>query len=413
MTLFVGPLFVIAMLAQAPGDRVTAGTVVDDQGKPIAGAEVVFHGPTPMEDKTGPVEVCATTGAGGEFRLDVPAIRRLPVFRCRSGRFDQGLAIASSTLEELSRPLVLRKAESRTIRIEGPDGQPVVGGGSHHECYWSLPRARFGTSPNHWPNRSRLRPDKTVRRRSITWRRGIHWWRCASRPSRSARKIFRLSNDSSANARVPRSRSGSSPRAAWPAVSERVRASRLWVRRSKSGSGEAPGGADLVVFKNGPIRTKEDGSFQTPENLLVGSAYRLVVRAPGKGDNPLDWITIGDRPRVLLPMLQRPLRTVSGRVVDRQRMPLAGIEVFQSGDGPERTSTRTGADGRFALSGFHEGSVFGSLAAKVIGFPADLSKPANMTSRSSSHEPASGRRTRCGCFPRRFHWRSCAPWPGV
>ena len=36
-----------------------------------------------------------------------------------------------------------------------------------------------------------------------------------------------------------------------------------------------------VGFELGPIRTAADGSFQTPDNLLVGSQYRVVVRARG------------------------------------------------------------------------------------------------------------------------------------
>jgi hypothetical protein len=53
-------------------------------------------------------------------------------------------------------------------------------------------------------------------------------------------------------------------------------------------------------------------------------------------------------------------------VVDRQGKPLAGIDIFQSGDGPEPTSTNTNADGRFALGGFCQGSVF--LFARGEGF---------------------------------------------
>ncbi len=112
--------------------------------------------------------------------------------------------------------------------------------------------------------------------------------------------------------------------------------------------------------------TAAAGSFQTPDNLLVGSPYRVVVRAPGMEPILSDWITIGDKPRVLLPMIQRPLRTLSGRVVDRQGKPLAGIEVFQSGDGPERTATKSAADGRFMLSGFRQGAIF--LFARGDGF---------------------------------------------
>ncbi len=77
------------------------------------------------------------------------------------------------------------------------------------------------------------------------------------------------------------------------------------------------------------------------------------------------WITIGEQPPLLLPMLQRPLRTIRGRVVDRQGKPLSNVEAFQSGDGPERTATRTDSDGRFALGGFRDGPVFLLRAVRV------------------------------------------------
>ena len=130
-----------------------------------------------------------------------------------------------------------------------------------------------------------------------------------------------------------------------------------------------------VAFESGPVRTKEDGSFQTPDNLFVGSQYRLVARTPGKETNLSDWITIGDKPRVLLPLLQLPLRTVSGRVVDRQGKPLAAVEVFQSGDGPVRTSTTTDALGRFALAGFRQGPVFLFAQGEGYRFSGRLIKP--------------------------------------
>ena len=102
--------------------------------------------------------------------------------------------------------------------------------------------------------------------------------------------------------------------------------------------GNWPLESHAVGFMNGPIRTAADGSFQTPDNLFVGSQYRVVVRAPGMEPILSEWLTIDEKPRVLLPLLQRPLRSIIGRVVDRQGRPIAGIEVFQSGDGPERTS---------------------------------------------------------------------------
>ena len=107
------------------------------------------------------------------------------------------------------------------------------------------------------------------------------------------------------------------------------------------------------------------------------SARRIASSwfAPGMEPILSEWITIEERPRVLLPMIQRPLRTISGRVVDRQGMPVANIEVFQSGDGPERTATRTDRDGRFTLGGFRQGPVFLFVRGNGFRFFGRLVKP--------------------------------------
>ena len=141
------------------------------------------------------------------------------------------------------------------------------------------------------------------------------------------------------------------------------------VKSSRSGRGaEEVGSCRIAVeLRGGPLRTSADGRFQTPDNLLVGSTYRVVVRAPGKEPIISGWIAIDETPRALLPMRLRPLRSVAGRVVDRQGKPVANVEVFQSGDGPEPTSTRSGADGRFVLDGFRPGPVFVFGAARGSG----------------------------------------------
>jgi hypothetical protein len=65
-------------------------------------------------------------------------------------------------------------------------------------------------------------------------------------------------------------------------------------------------------------------------------------------------------------MIQKPLRSLAGQVVDRQGKPVANVEVFQSGDGPARTYAQTDAAGRFSLPGFHQGTSF--LVARGDGF---------------------------------------------
>ena len=320
--------------------------------------------------------VRATTAAEGQFRLAVPALQRLPTFRAHVWAFRPGLAFGGHWFDELSKPLVLQKPVLKTMKIEGPDGQPVVGariaprviwfaaGGTPASVPESLaePRA-VTTGPDGKATLDYLATgDRLVAVRVTADSIGTQDFQLVERPAldrQGAEITIRLKPTSRLTGRV-RTRAGE------PVAGQTVE---VWFR---GGSWLEP---NPVGFKNGPIRTRADGSFQTPDNLLVGSPYRLVVRAPGKETILSDWITIGEKPRVLLPMIQRPLRTVSGRVVDRQGKPLAGIEVFQSGDGPERTSTKTGADGRFALGGFREGSVFVFARGDGFRFFGRLVKP--------------------------------------
>ncbi len=115
-----------------------------------------------------------------------------------------------------------------------------------------------------------------------------------------------------------------------------------------------------------PLRTLADGSFETPENLMIGAAYRLAVREPGKEPINSDWIAIERKSQTIPAMVMSGLHTIRGRVVDRQGNPVGGAQVFQTGDGPKRTASETDSDGRFALDGFRPGPVF--LFARRDGF---------------------------------------------
>ena len=70
MTIF-GPILAAASMAQFQG-RTVQGTVVDDQGKPVADAQVIFHAPAPWYGKADPVEVRTKTDAEGRFRSRLP-----------------------------------------------------------------------------------------------------------------------------------------------------------------------------------------------------------------------------------------------------------------------------------------------------------------------------------------------------
>ncbi len=368
MMAFAAPLLAAVVLTQFQGGTLQ-GAVADEGGKPVAGARVLFFAPAPWEGgRFRPVEVQTTTAADGRFRLTVPSLRGLYVHRASLWADRPGSAIVGATeFRPSARALVLRTPSPKTIKLEGPDGRPLAGAlvsprvvSANAMSFvaelpdrLSMPLAVMtgpeGTATVDYLAGGDLLVAVRIKADSIGTQdiQLVEW---SGRNAQGATISIRLKRTSRLNGRV-RSRAGQ------PVQSQPVE---IW---SKGGSLLEP---NPVRFNSGPILTAADGSFQTPDNLLLGSPYRVVIRAPAMEPILSDWITIDDKPRVLLPMLQGPLRAIRGRVVDRQGKPLAGIEVFQAGDGPERTTTETDRDGRFTLGGFCQGSVF--LFARGDGF---------------------------------------------
>ena len=107
-----------------------------------------------------------------------------------------------------------------------------------------------------------------------------------------------------------------------------------------------------VRFEDGPISVAADGSFATPKSLVQGERYRLVVQAEGFAPEISPWIKLDQESKRSETIVLKPFRSIRGRVVDRQAKPVADAEVFQSGDGPARTATRSDSEGRFTLDGY-------------------------------------------------------------
>ena len=276
--------------------------------------------------------------------------------------------------------MALRKSAPKTIKIEGPDGRAVAGARiSPRVISFSDGRNASGVVPESLAE-SRAVTTGPDGKATLDYLAGAHMlvavrvtaasigtqdFSLTDWPGREAlgeNITVQLKPTSRLVGRV-RTRAGE------PVAGQTVE---IW-----SKGGNWPLESHTVGFDNGPVRTAADGSFQTPDNLLVGSQYRVVVRAPGMEPILSDWITIGEQPRVLLPMIQRPLRTISGRAVDRQGKPVAGAQVFQSGDGPERTSVRTDAGGRFTLGGFCQGPVCLFACGEGFRFFGRLIRPGN------------------------------------
>ena len=277
-----------------------------------------------------------------------------------------GSAIALAWRSTQRMVLVLRQPQPRTVKVEWPDGRPVSGARLSPQILNvdgrianDVPDALAGslavtTGPDGQATFNYLAGgDKLVAVRVTAAALGTQDLQLLENPVRDnqgATITIRLKPTRHLAGRV-RNRAG---QPVGGQVVEVWSKGTRWLRMKPVG------------FPDGPLRTAADGSFRTPDNLLVGSSYQVVIRASGFEPILSNWITIGEQPQLLLPILQRPLRTIRGRVVDRQGKPLTDVEVVQSGDGPERTATKTNADGRFALGGFREGPVF--LFARREGY---------------------------------------------
>jgi Carboxypeptidase regulatory-like domain len=379
MVAFAVPILSLVFLAQSASDHRVAGTVVDEGGKAIAGAQVVLYAPPIGNFNGDAAEARGESGGDGRFDFKAPPLGRIGRISTNGVHvwaFKPGLTVAAVEYQiDKSHAIVLRKPEPRSLRIDGPDGKSVAGARVEARRIFFSGANDSVDIPGSLaaPLAITTGPDGTA---TFAFLRGRD-------------RLFgaRVAADAIGEQDVPVSeetREGSAPSSF---VIKLKKTSRLSGRIvDPSGRGVAGQVVEIwsrtgqaipnpVGFKNGPVRTGADGTFQTPTNLLIGSTYRVAVREPGKEPIISDFFPIGEEPVTIAPRELRSLRAVSGRVVDRQGKAVANVEVFQSGDGPKRTSVRTDASGRFALGGFQNGTVFLFARGEGFRFHGQMLKP--------------------------------------
>jgi hypothetical protein len=113
------------------------------------------------------------------------------------------------------------------------------------------------------------------------------------------------------------------------------------------------------------LSTDAHGEYQAW--VEAGAAYRALIHVDGRAPQWTAWTEFsGEQPARFPDVVIDSLKSIAGRVVDRQGRPVAGATVVQSGDGPKRTETSADKEGRFELTGYQ--SEAGFVFAEKPGF---------------------------------------------
>jgi hypothetical protein len=381
--MFVTSIVLAVLVQAAPDARAKtelAGVVVDTQGKPVAGVEVLLSSLHRIGGRN-PTLARTTTDAQGRFRHEAPAegregaIEIWTLWAHRPGASIAAQAVGSA--EGLPRPgspikLTLGPAWSVTIEVLDPTGRPVEGA-RVRPVYHSLSAA---TSP------------LTAIVYSLPIPREIVDRLAASTDARGVGELAGLSAVEVGLVQVeaplfgdqllaPTAAKGGTRTARLAPAGRltghvtgpnpgRARGVRIEVSTSMNGAGaqafQPEGKAEVTI--------DDAGRLEIP--ALAAGKLRLALQ-PSDGsperELPTPGIAIeaGKTCEVTIPLagVDR-LRIIAGQVVNRQGKPVAGAVVFQSGDGPKRTRTTTDDQGRFRLEGVDDGPAF--VFARRAGF---------------------------------------------
>ena len=363
MMAIFGPLLAAALMAQFQG-RTLQGTVVDDQGKPVADAQVIFHASAPWKGDAEPVEVRAKTDAEGRFRLTTSRMAGVSILDSKVWAYRPGSAITAVPCRRQPLALVLRKPEPRMRQDRGAwRSTGRQGAGSPHELSSSLVREP-GTCPTRWPRRGGH--DRAGRHGDAQLPGG-------QRPTDGRahhRRVARHARLAHHRRDPPQRPAGpitisSDRRAGWPDVSELergnpsrpgFRSSRgcSWTRiQSGSRTGQS---VRLLIVRSRPLTTSSSAG-----------PYRVIGALPGERAHPVGLDHDRGEAEGLAPHAAETVGTPSsGRSWIGRASRWPASRSSKSGNGQERTSTKTDAAGRFTLGGFSQGPVF--VFARGEGF---------------------------------------------
>jgi len=349
----------MTVLLQGPTTPLT-GTVVAEDGAPVAGASLLLTGPTPGGS---PVVSRGTSDEGGRFRFDRPAglaptnqylIPTLwvgaPGHRARFRRFPEGMPGAEEPVR-----VVLGPPARTEVRVETPDGRPLAGARVSVQRIKSEPMpvpepladlAERATGPDGVAVLDAFGPEEVGSVDVIAKGFGIQpRWLDPARPG-PKRVVLRP---------VVTLRGRLAPEPADPALARGWHIRAWTYEQGDGGRNETVGYGDAT--------TDEQGRYRIGE--LAPGSLQMTVAPPGASDLLPDLANLRRVEEGRENDLDIPLRrtsTVTGRVVERGTgKPIVGMEVILfRPDHSSSETVKTDAEGRYTLRSFAgKGSVWG------------------------------------------------------
>jgi hypothetical protein len=351
-----------ALLAQQTADSLAlSGVVVDSAGKPVSHVEVVLAGRILAE---GSISALARTRTDdqGAFGLELDRQRLKGIGPIGFlWAYDPGRTVGiqrvelTGTVPLPSVRLTLGEPFKRTLRVLDSEGRPVAG-------VRLAPVLMSDSQGSVFPS-----PDDRLERLTvITGADGVATLACLpvtidpvtlrvrapgivphllplpprpgsdqftlklGRPARLAGSVFYDSGEPAANVIVE-----------------------VWVQnpvylRRDSSERKSFGIPSPIHFDSGPLRSRADGSFETPQQVMTGSSYRIMIRPDGGALVTSDWLPATTELTSAPPLRLRTHRKLLGLVQDREGLPIGGARVYL----PSRAqTTTTNENGRFLLEG--------------------------------------------------------------
>ena len=362
---------------QAPDSIVLSGVVVDRAGKPMSGADVVLARPN-VADGSIPALARSMTDAQGAFRLrfDRPRLsvtEPLPVIWAYHPSRSVTAQRVDLTGNAAAAPLRLTLAEpfKRTLTVLDSEGRPLVG------VRLAPLRSTFFDIPDDWLERLTVvtAADGTAALKclpvtfdplSVRARAPGIAPHCLPLPNRPGSDRFTLKLG-----RPVRIAGSVGYDSGEPAGDVPVE---VWVQNLlylSAGTDELRSIRPTPIhFDSGPLRSRKDGSFETPQQLLTGSLYRITIHPEGGSDINSEWITTTTELTNAPPLRLRTHRKLFGLVQDRQGQAVSGARVALPSGSP---TTATDAQGRFLLEGVLPERTYLLVAApgfRFQGWPA-------------------------------------------